>query len=247
MNSHEKLDQSHDVPELHETIAVSDDAASATDPVCGMTVPLEMDKPFHEWGGEKFHFCSESCRDRFVADPFFYVSGNSKNKKQVATEDTTYTCPMHPEIVQDEPGSCPICGMALEPTGGVSDEPNHELIDFTRRLWVSLLAAIPLIILTMGPMVGMPVREWMGERLALLLEFALATPVVVWAAWPFFKRGWTSDCHLEPEHVDADHDRRRNRLSAIAWLPHSCPACFRRVCGWKVVICLSITRRRWSS
>jgi Cu+-exporting ATPase len=157
-----------------------------------MTVRLDAGKPSHEWDGEEFHFCSEKCHGRFVADPYFYASGNSRKKKQVAAEGTTYTCPMHPEIVQDEPGSCPKCGMALEPMGGVSDEPNHELIDFTRRLWVSVAAAVPLIILTMGPLVGLPVRELIGENFALLLEFALATPVVMWAAWPFFQRGWTS-------------------------------------------------------
>jgi len=164
----------------------------AVDPVCGMSVGRIDEKLTSTWMETRYHFCSPSCHDRFDADPHFYASGNNRKKKQVVNKATTYTCPMDPEIVQDEPGSCPICGMALEPMGGVSDEPNHELVDFTQRLWVSLLAAIPLIILTMGPMVGLPVREWMGERVALLLEFALATPVVLWAAWPFFRRGWTS-------------------------------------------------------
>ncbi|MEM7634690.1 MAG: heavy metal translocating P-type ATPase [Pseudomonadota bacterium] len=192
MNNRSKTDQSYAGSDTHDPDLKPDVAATATDPVCGMAVALNAGKPSHEWHGEDFHFCGEKCRDRFVADPYFYASGNSQKKKQVVTEDTTYTCPMHPEIVQDKPGSCPICGMALEPMGGVSDEPNHELVDFTRRLWVSSMAAVPLIILTMGPMVGLPVREWIGENFALLLEFALATPVVLWAAWPFFQRGWTS-------------------------------------------------------
>ncbi|MEM9470772.1 MAG: heavy metal translocating P-type ATPase [Pseudomonadota bacterium] len=162
------------------------------DPVCGMSVERTGEKPSLEWGGERYHFCSASCHDRFNADPYFYASGNNHKKRQTVTEATTYICPMHPEVVEDEPSSCPICGMALEPTGGVSDEPNHELLDFTRRLWVSVVAAIPLIVLTMGPMVGLPVRDWIGETAALWLEFALATPVVAWAAWPFFQRGWTS-------------------------------------------------------
>jgi len=157
-----------------------------------MTVPVDEGRSSHEWGGQQFHFCSEKCHDRFAADPYFFASGNSKKKKQVATKGTTYTCPMHPEIVQDQPGSCPICGMALEPMGGVSDEPNHELVDFTRRMWISSIAAIPLVILTMGPLVGLPVRERIGENFSLLLEFVLATPVILWAAWPFFQRGWTS-------------------------------------------------------
>ncbi len=165
---------------------------AAIDPVCGMSVERTGEKPSHEWRDERYHFCSASCHDRFSADPYFYASGNNQKKKQAVTEATTYICPMDPEVLEDEPGSCPICGMALEPAGGVSDEPNHELLDFTRRLWVSVLAAIPLIVLTMGPMVGLPVRDWIGETVALWLEFALATPVVAWAAWPFFQRGWTS-------------------------------------------------------
>ncbi|MEO9874824.1 MAG: heavy metal translocating P-type ATPase [Anderseniella sp.] len=188
----QKIDQSDSGQDTHQPGPSPVDAAVGTDLVCGMTVPLGAGKPFHKWHGEDFHFCSDSCHDRFVADPYFYVSGNSQTKKQVAAKDTTYTCPMHPEIVQEDPGSCPICGMALEPMGGVSDEPNHELVDFTRRLWVSVAAAIPLIILTMGPLIGLPVRGLIGENFALLLEFALATPVVMWAAWPFFQRGWTS-------------------------------------------------------
>ena len=192
MKNHTSTDQSGRGSDVHQANTNPAAAITATDPVCGMTVRLDAGKPSHEWGGEEFHFCSGKCHDRFVADPYFYVSGNSRKKKQVAAEGTTYTCPMHPEIVQDEPGSCPKCGMALEPMGGVSDEPNHELVDFTRRLWISVAAAVPLIVLTMGPMVGLPVRDWIGENFAILLEFALATPVVMWAAWPFFQRGWTS-------------------------------------------------------
>ena len=108
-----------------------------------------------------------------------------------AATTTQYTCPMHPEIIRDAPGACPICGMALEPMKP-TDGPNHELIDFTRRMWISVAAAVPLIVLTMGPMVGLPVRDWLGHQTAGYLEFALATPVVLWAALPFFKRGWAS-------------------------------------------------------
>ncbi|NNJ77381.1 MAG: heavy metal translocating P-type ATPase [Anderseniella sp.] len=192
MKNHASTDQSGRGSDVHQTNSDPAAAITATDPVCGMTVRLDAGKPSHEWDSEEFHFCSGKCHDRFAADPYFYASGNSRRKKQVAAKDATYTCPMDPEIVQDGPGTCPICGMALEPMGGVSDEPNHELVDFTRRLWISVAAAIPLIVLTMGPMIGLPVRDWIGENFALLLEFALATPVVMWAASPFFKRGWTS-------------------------------------------------------
>lgn len=162
------------------------------DPVCGMTVKLDAGKPFFEYKDDQFHFCSSSCYNKFEKDPYFYLSGNKANKKQSAPKNTQYTCPMDPEIVQEGPGTCPICGMALEPMDGVSDGPNHELIDFTRRLWVSIGAAIPLLILTMGPLIGLPIRDWIGESFSLYLEFALATPVIVWAAGPFFHRGLTS-------------------------------------------------------
>ncbi|MEO0976844.1 MAG: heavy metal translocating P-type ATPase [Pseudomonadota bacterium] len=172
------------------------DPGQAVDPVCGMSVTLGKGKPSLKYKGETYHFCNPKCHDKFDADPHFYLSGNSEKKKRLDAEKSAsgalFTCPMDPEIIQEGPGTCPICGMALEPMSGVSDEPNHELIDFTRRLWVSVVAAIPLLVLTMGPMVGVPVRNWIGEGLAIYLEAILATPVVLWAALPFFQRGWTS-------------------------------------------------------
>tara|TARA_R100001230_G_C5685508_1_gene194431 strand:- start:903 stop:2987 length:2085 start_codon:yes stop_codon:yes gene_type:complete len=104
---------------------------------------------------------------------------------------------MHPEIVRDEPGACPICGMALEPMVP-SDEPSEELTDFTRRMWISAAAAVPLVILTMGELVGLPVRDWIGHQLATYLEFLLATPIVLWAAKPFFVRGCASIVNRSP-------------------------------------------------
>ena len=165
---------------------------SVIDPVCGMTVALGAGKPSAAHKGAEYHFCSSSCREKFEADPVFYLSGASKRKKQAGSSNALYTCPMDPEIVQEGPGTCPICGMALEPMSGVPEGPNEELIDFTRRLWLSVGAAIPLLILTMGPMLGLPVREWMGGRTALFAELVLATPVILWAAAPFFHRGWNS-------------------------------------------------------
>jgi Cu+-exporting ATPase len=165
---------------------------TAIDPVCGMTVKLNAGKPEYEWKGETYHFCNPKCKHRFEADPVFFLTGKNKLKPKKAAQNVLYTCPMDPEIVQEGPGTCPICGMALEPMGAPVDGPNHELIDFTRRLWVSAGAAVPLILLTMGPMIGLPVREWLGERVAQFVELALAAPVVLWAAGPFFHRGWTS-------------------------------------------------------
>ncbi|MCZ4273494.1 heavy metal translocating P-type ATPase [Maritalea porphyrae] len=165
---------------------------SVIDPVCGMTVKLGAGKPHLTHEGKEYHFCNPKCHAKFEADPFFYLSGANKRKAKAAPKTAMYTCPMDPEIVQEGPGTCPICGMALEPMDGVPEGENHELVDFTRRLWVSIAAAIPLLILTMGPMVGLPIRHWIGENIAVWIELALATPVVLWAAFPFFERGWMS-------------------------------------------------------
>ncbi len=169
-----------------------DDDETVKDPVCGMNVATGKGKPTLDYKGDAFHFCSTGCHDKFEIDPYFYLSGNKAKKKTLAPKSAMYTCPMDPEIIQEGPGTCPVCGMALEPMDGVAEGPNHELIDFTRRLWVSAVAAIPLLVLTMAPMLGLSVRQWLGETTTLYLEFALATPVIVWAARPFFHRGWTS-------------------------------------------------------
>ena len=173
----------------HHGHAAADNAGATIDPVCGMTVAEPATAPDAQFGGEHFVFCSQKCQHSFEADPYFYASGNNRKVMQDAPEGVTFTCPMHPEIVRDGPGSCPICGMALEPMGAPQDGPNEELVDFSRRLKVSLVCAIPLLILTMGPMVGLPVRSWLGEKTSIYLEFLLASPVVLWAALPFFERG----------------------------------------------------------
>ena len=170
---------------------------SAKDPVCGMSVTIKPEARSRDYGSETYYFCSDGCQTKFDADPWFYASGNAAKVGKRAPQGTQWTCPMHPEIVRDEPGACPICGMALEPMVP-SDARNEELVDFTRRLWVSVAAAVPLIILTMGEMVGLPVRDWVGHQLAVSLEFLLATPIVLWAARPFFQRGWDSIKNQSP-------------------------------------------------
>jgi Cu+-exporting ATPase len=231
----------------HKAESAAPDGPTAIDPVCGMTVKLNAGKPSFKYKGEEYHFCNPKCHDRFEADPYFYLSGNNKKKKGAEKTNALYTCPMDPEIVQEGPGTCPICGMALEPMSGISEGPNEELIDFTRRLWVSAGAAIPLLILTMGPMVGLPLREWIGEGIAVYIEFLLATPVVLWAARPFFERGWMSVI-----------TRNFNMwtlimLGVAAAYAYSVVATFAagpvspRRCGWKAATCRSISRRRWSS
>ncbi|MTH99996.1 heavy metal translocating P-type ATPase [Roseibium sp. RKSG952] len=182
----------HDAVDAHE----GENVTTVKDPVCGMNVPLGKGKPTLSHKGTDYHFCSSKCHDKFEADPYFYVSGNAVIKKQKdaekAADGNLFTCPMHPEVVQEGPGTCPKCGMALEPMSGVSDEPNEELTDFTRRLWISVGLGIPLVILAMAPYVGFPIRSWIGEQLSLYIEVILGTPVVLWAAAPFFKRGWDS-------------------------------------------------------
>lgn len=167
------------------------------DPVCGMMVDPAAGKPHMTYKGHEYHFCSDSCHSKFKADPEKYLTAQSAAAP--AIKGAQYTCPMHPEVIRDEPGSCPICGMALEPVmPSLDDGPNPELIDFTRRFWVSAICSVPLLIITMGPMVGLSVRAWIGEQTALWLEFLLATPVVLWAALPFFKRGVDSFKNRSP-------------------------------------------------
>ncbi len=188
MNKHDHHDHGHH----HSHATVSADAMTAKDPVCGMTVKLDAGKPSREHDGEIYHFCSQKCHDKFAADPEHFLSGAHKDKSESLPKGTQYTCPMHPEIVRPAPGDCPICGMALEPMGvpAADEGPNPELVDFKRRFWVGAVLTVPLLVLTMGPFVGLGfVRDILGERVTLWIELILGTPVILWAGWPFFLRG----------------------------------------------------------
>ncbi|PDT12351.1 heavy metal translocating P-type ATPase [Rhizobium sp. M1] len=179
--------------------ATPQDYLTAKDPVCGMAVDRSTAKHFLKVDGEKFYFCSAGCKTKFEADPTAYRDG-ARPAAKPAPKGTLYTCPMHPEVVSDRPGDCPKCGMALEPMGipPADEGPNPELVDFTRRLWVSAILALPLLALGMGPMLGLPLREAIGEPQATYIELLLATPVVLWAALPFFRRAWASLVNRSP-------------------------------------------------
>ena len=165
-------------------------APRLVDPVCGMTVS-EDSAHFLMADGEKVLFCSASCRSKYEASPETY-RGGQRRAEPAGSSKAWYICPMHPEVRQRGPGACPICGMALEPESGLpdGDEPNHELVDFGRRFLVGAGLSIPLLVLTMGPMLGLGgIRDIFGENGTLWLELLLGTPVVFYSGWPFLERG----------------------------------------------------------
>ncbi|MBN9616722.1 MAG: copper-translocating P-type ATPase [Acidobacteriales bacterium 59-55] len=169
---------------------------TVTDPVCGMKVVPEDAKWKTEHAGRTWYFCGQSCLKKFEAEPQKYDGSQSAVPKPAAAPaGGEYTCPMHPEIRQNGPGSCPICGMALEPVDVTGDAPNHELDDMTRRFWIGVVLTLPLMaIMVSHLMPGNPLQRILGHGSGWL-EFALATPVVLWAGWPFFERAWASIIH----------------------------------------------------
>jgi P-type Cu+ transporter len=170
----------------HHHAAASD---GAIDPVCGMRVDPHNAKHRADYQGRTYYFCSAGCRTRFVADPKKYLG---ERQAEPVPEGAIYTCPMHPEIRQVGPGSCPICGMALEPViASAETGPNPELVDMRRRFWIGLVLTLPVFILEMGAHI-LGAHNWLDPKLASYIQFAFATPAVLWAGWPFFVRGWQS-------------------------------------------------------
>jgi Cu+-exporting ATPase len=166
-------------------------AEGAVDPVCGMTVDPHTAKHRHPFQGHTYYFCSAGCRAKFAADPAKYLDKGARTAEPVP-EGAIYTCPMHPEIRQVGPGSCPICGMALEPEIATADSgPNPELADMSRRFWIGLVLTLPVFALEMGAHI-LGGHGFIDQALSNWIQFAFATPVVLWAGWPFFVRGWQS-------------------------------------------------------
>jgi len=224
------LGHSHGDHGGHVHTAAFDDVR---DPVCGMTVDPATAKHQAAHDGRTFHFCSAGCAEKFRKDPERYAAGAPPPPVE-APAGTIYTCPMHPEVRQVGPGSCPICGMALEPELVTAEaQPNPELKDMTRRFWVGLALAAPVFVLEMGGhLAGHMIR--LDGRTSAWIQFALATPVVLWCGWPFFERGARSIAN-----------RSLNMFTLIAmgvgvaWLysvvatlaPQAFPAAFRRPDG----------------
>ncbi len=169
--------------------AVAHASTSAKDPVCGMLVDPATAKHKAEHLGANYYFCSAGCRAKFVAEPARFLAAAAPKP---APAGAIYTCPMHPEIRQPGPGHCPICGMALEPeVASGAEGPSAELTDMTRRFWVALALSVPVFALEMGghlTHLHMPAPEGVSNW----LQLALSTPVVLWAGWPFFERGFAS-------------------------------------------------------
>ena len=213
-------------------------AEKATDPVCGMEVEPTTDAPSFVHEGVTYFFCCDHCRERFSADPSQFLedhgseTGTDDHSDHGATytcpmhpevrqvgpgscpdcgmalepvtvqaprQRTEYTCPMHPEVVQDGPGTCPKCGMALEPRTITLGEEDPEFVDMRRRFWFSAVLALPVLVLAMGDHIpGNPLNLWLSRAANTWLQFALATPVVLWGGWPFFVRGWQSIVNRSP-------------------------------------------------
>ena len=181
---------------------------AALDPVCGMTVDPKSAAGSYDYQGKTYYFCSTHCLHRFRQDPERFLQKPAApppatlqiQRAQVQTPQAQskpgqkYTCPMHPEIIRDAPGSCPICGMALEPvTVSLEDEENPELVDMNRRFWVCLFLTIPVFAIGMSDLIpGEPLQHRIGMTALNWVQLVLATPVVLWGGWPFFVRAWQS-------------------------------------------------------
>ncbi|MFI7589885.1 heavy metal translocating P-type ATPase [Spongisporangium articulatum] len=167
--------------------------ALVKDPVCGMDVDPAAAEHRFERAGQEYFFCSGHCRATFTSDPDTYLANRPAASPTGADQVAEWTCPMHPEIRQPGPGSCPICGMALEPVTVTADSgPSPELADMTRRFWAAVVLSVPVLVLGMGRDLVPAIHDLVSATASTWIQFAMATPVVLWAGWPFLQRGWVS-------------------------------------------------------
>jgi Cu+-exporting ATPase len=183
------------------------EASQAFDPVCGMTVYPTAATSRTEHNGQCYYFCGNGCKTKFLADPAPFTNPITRPARSVpntpsvpVARGTIYTCPMHPKIRRDDPGSCPICGMTLEPVGVPEAEGiNPELIDMTRRFAIGAILATPIFVLEMGGhLPQLNLDQYVSMATSMWVQFALATPIVLWCAWPFFQRAWASVLNRSP-------------------------------------------------
>jgi Cu+-exporting ATPase len=190
-------------PPTSDGIAVetqaTEDGAKVRDPVCGMWIDPETAAGHSDHQGVRYYFCSPSCKQRFDREPQRFLA--PRPAEAAPSPGATYTCPMHPQIVSDHPGSCPLCGMALEPATVTAEEgPNPELVDMTRRFWIGVALSLPVFVLAVSDMLPGGWLSFLHEHMQTVnwLQLVLTTPVVFWCGWPFFERAAISIRHLSP-------------------------------------------------
>src|SRR5215471_19543527 len=176
-----------------ETLSESK-GCEARDPVCGMAVEPAAAEHRSEHAGQTYYFCSGRCREKFEAEPEHYLTRAAPERPRPGAGEGLWTCPMHPQIARKEPGSCPICGMALEPrTAAGGEAANPELRDMTRCFWVGVALSVPLVAIAMAEHVNKAALDALiSPRLLVWVQLILGTPAVLWGRWPFFTRGWAS-------------------------------------------------------
>jgi P-type Cu+ transporter len=182
-----------DHPE-HPVASASESRSASRDPVCGMAVDPATAKHRATHEGAVYYFCSANCLAKFTANPAKYAGAVTQVTQRSPAKGIIYTCPMHPQIRQLGPGNCPICGMALEPVSVAAETgPSAEFVDMTRRFWIGAALAVPVVVLEMGAhFPGLEFHRFVSPQASIWIQFVLATPVVLWAGWPFFVRGWAS-------------------------------------------------------
>jgi P-type Cu+ transporter len=178
---------------------LADPVVTQIDPVCGMKVLPQKAAASTKRAGRTWYFCSQGCKAKFEANPGKYDGSVLRVSQPKSSAASQYTCPMHPEVLSPKPGTCPKCGMALEPVAATESTANPELISMTRRFWVSAALTLPLLAIMVSDILpGRPLQDLLEGSLLGWIELALATPVVLWGGWPFFERGWASVVHRSP-------------------------------------------------